>query len=78
MEKDCTNGMEWRQAIQDDLSDLGICWLDPTCKPTDIAQETVKTKEALFQAREAGNYEAIHKTMKIIRCVDLRMAQWCP
>ena len=47
MEKDATNGVEWRQAIQVALADLGICWLDPTCKPTEIGRETLEGKNAL-------------------------------
>lgn len=73
MEKDATNGVEWRQAIQATLADLHICWLDPTHKPTEIGHETLETKQELIRAREAGDYEAIHNLMKTIRCVDLRM-----
>jgi len=73
MEKDETNGLEWRQAIQTALADLQICWLDPTHKPTDIGRETLNTKKQLFRARQAGDYDAIAKLMKVIRCVDLRM-----
>lgn len=73
MEKDATNGVEWRQAIQKALIDLQVCWLDPTHKPTEIGQETLETKEALLQARQAHDYDAVHNIMKIIRCVDLRM-----
>jgi hypothetical protein len=73
MEKDATNGVEWRQEIQNVLSDLKICWLDPTDKPTEIGRETLATKQELITAREAGDYEAVAHLMKTIRCVDLRM-----
>src|SRR5271157_2611345 len=73
MEKDISNGVEWRQTIQDILSDLKVVWLDPTHKPTEIGRETLETKEEMFKAREACDYDAVHKLMKIIRCVDLRM-----
>jgi hypothetical protein len=73
MERDSTNGVEWRQAIQETLSDLGVCWLDPTNKPTETGHETIETKKEMIQAREACDYDAVHKLMKIIRCVDLRM-----
>ena len=53
MEKDATNGIEWRQALQTALSDLRICWLDPTDKPTAIGRETLETKQELIQARQA-------------------------
>ena len=51
MEKDATNGIEWRQAIQVALADLHIRWLDPTNKPTAIGRETLETKQELVQAR---------------------------
>ena len=73
MEKDTTNGVEWRQSIQKQLADLGICWLDPTNKPTSIGKETLATKQQMFVAREAHDYEAVTTLMKVIRCVDLRM-----
>ena len=73
MEKDESNGAEWRQAIQAELTELGIYWLDPTDKPTETGKETPETKQELIQAREAKDYDAVHALMKIIRCVDLRM-----
>ena len=73
MEKDATNGIEWRQAIQAALSDLRIRWLDPTDKPTAIGRETLETKQELIQARLAHDYDAVRNIMRTIRCVDLRM-----
>lgn len=73
MEKDADSGIEWRIAVKTALADLQICWLDPTCKPTDIGSETLETKRELLQARQVGDYEAISKLMKTVRCVDLRM-----
>lgn len=73
MEKDATNGVEWRQAIQVALADLHIRWLDPTDKPTAIGRETLETKQELVQARHARDYDAVRNIMKTIRCVDLRM-----
>lgn len=73
MEKDATNGVEWRQTLMRELADLEIYWLDPTQKPTDIGRETLETKQELIEARLAGDYDAVHKLMRIIRCVDLRM-----
>ncbi len=73
MEKDATNGVEWRKAIQIALADLGICWLDPINKPIDIGRESLETKNELICAREAGDYLTVSKLMKLIRCIDLRM-----
>jgi hypothetical protein len=73
MEKDATNGVEWRQDIQTALADLQICWLDPTDKPTAIGRETLATKQQMIVARAEADYEAVTELMKVIRCVDLRM-----
>jgi len=73
MERDNTNGIEWRQAIQDALRDLHICWLDPTNKPGCIGRETPETKNELMQARQTGDYDAVRNIMRVIRCVDLRL-----
>ena len=34
MEADPDNGVGWRQRLVAELADLGVCWLDPTDKPT--------------------------------------------
>jgi hypothetical protein len=73
MEREADNGMGWRQSLKESLSDLGVFWLDPTQKPTDIGAETLETKQELLQARAARDYDAVHKLMRIIRCVDLRL-----
>jgi len=73
MERDASNGVEWRDTLKLALVDLKICWLDPTKKPTEIGQETIETKKEMMAARKAGDYEAVHNLMKIVRCVDLRM-----
>lgn len=73
MEKDPTNGVEWRQAIKTDLAELGVCWLDPTDKPIEIGRETPEMKDELIRARAAKDYDAVTKLMKLIRCIDLRM-----
>lgn len=73
MEKDKSNGVEWRQTIQTSLVSLGIHWFDPTDKPTETGRENIGTKQELFDTREAGDYDTAHDRMKVIRCVDLRM-----
>ncbi len=73
MEKDETNGIEWRRQIQKDLGNLGVTWLDPTNKPCDIACETKDTQGELLQLRKVHEYDKVREKMKLIRCVDLRM-----
>uniref|UniRef100_A0A6M3JIM2 Uncharacterized protein n=1 Tax=viral metagenome TaxID=1070528 RepID=A0A6M3JIM2_9ZZZZ len=63
----------WRGLVKHSLSDLKICWLDPTCKPTTEAIETPETFKLLKQLRAMGDYDGVEKIMHPIRCVDLRM-----
>jgi hypothetical protein len=73
MEAEPDNGVGWRQRLVAELADLGVCWLDPTDKPTDIAVESLETRQQLARDREEGNYDALARTMKLVRCVDLRL-----
>jgi hypothetical protein len=67
------NGVDWRQRTKHCLADLGIVWLDPCHKPTDIATENMETRRWLQTAREQGDYDALARFMRTIRCVDLRL-----
>jgi len=73
MEREADNGVGWRQEIVRQLADLGICWLDPCRKPTDLAEESEATRQRWAAARKEGNYDEIAKAMRVIRCVDLRL-----
>lgn len=66
-------GVEWRQNIQQEMSDLGVIWLDPTDKPIDIGIEDIENHETRKKLKVAERWDEVANTMKIIRCVDLRM-----
>jgi hypothetical protein len=66
-------GVGWRQRIQTDLADLDLVWLDPTQKPIDLGLEDADSRSRRAAAKEAEDYDAITKEMKVIRHVDLRM-----
>lgn len=66
-------GVEWRQQIKEDTKDLEIIWLDPTDKPIDIGIEDVENHELRKKLKLQGYFDEVANTMKIVRCVDLRM-----
>lgn len=66
-------GVEWRQRTQEQTADLGVTWLDPTNKPIDIGIEDIENHEARKKLKSERRWDEVANTMKIIRCVDLRM-----
>jgi len=66
-------GVEWRQTMQEQTANLGVIWLDPTNKPIDIGIEDIENHEIRKKLKNEGRYDEVTNTMKIIRCVDLRM-----
>ena len=73
MDRCADNGETWRQRIKLDLSDLGIIWLDPTRKPTNLAVESAESRKRLAEAKEAGDFDYVCDQIKIIRTTDLRL-----
>ena len=66
-------GVEWRRMLIEDTKKLGILWLDPTNKPIDIGIEDIENHEARKKLKKERHWDEVANTMKIIRCVDLRM-----
>jgi len=66
-------GVEWRQTMQEQTADLGVIWLDPTNKPIDIGIEDIENHEIRKKLKSEGRWDEVTNTMKVIRCVDLRM-----
>lgn len=66
-------GIEWRQQIKIGCEGLGIIWLDPTDKPIDIGVEDTENHEIRKKLKREGRFDEVANTMKIVRCVDLRM-----
>lgn len=66
-------GIEWRQQIKKDTQDLEVIWLDPTDKPIDIGIEDIENHEIRKKLKRQGYFDEVANTMKVVRCVDLRM-----
>ena len=66
-------GVQWRQILKDDLVDLKVDWMDPTCKPIDIGIEDLENRQERRAAKDRGDFDFVRHDMKIIRHVDLRM-----
>lgn len=70
-------GVGWRREIRHTLVELQILWLDPTRKPIQVGVENDASRELRRQSKSLGNYTAVAREMKPIRCVDLRMVDIC-
>jgi hypothetical protein len=73
MDRVADGGEEWRIALQRELADLEVYWLDPSHKPIDIGIEDTGTRAFANEMKSHGNFEAVTPQIKTIRCVDLRM-----
>jgi hypothetical protein len=73
IEKEVDAGTGWRAAVQHELVDLKVQWLDPTNKPVDFCSETPELSAQLHYSREHGLDTAVREIMRAIRAVDLRM-----
>lgn len=73
MDRVADGGEEWRIALQRELADLEVFWLDPSHKPIDIGIEDTGTRAFANEMKSHGNFEAVKTQLKTIRCVDLRM-----
>lgn len=69
-------GVVWRKRIREQLSDLGIFWLDPTRKPINIGVEDDESRRLRHEAKLLGNYRAVAAEMIPIRKVDRRMVNF--
>ena len=70
-------GVAWRRQIRHHLDDLGIWWLDPTCKPIDSGVEDEESRRLRHEAKMRGEFDAVADEMTPIRDVDLRMVNIC-
>jgi hypothetical protein len=66
-------GVEWRCQLKHELRDLGIIWLDPTCKPTKDAVEDLESRQLRVREKEAGRFDTVAAMMSNIRKIDLRL-----
>lgn len=73
MDRVADGGEEWRIALQKELCDLGIFWLDPTHKPIDIGVEDADNRVAVERLKREGRYNDAADAYRAVRHVDLRM-----
>lgn len=66
-------GVAWRESITPFLQEKGVNVLNPMCKPTNLGNETIESRNYRTQLKEKENYDQLSITMKEIRNVDLRM-----
>jgi len=73
MENTSDNGSKWREQVKQNLSYLGIQWLDPYHKPIEYGRENQGDFAEMKKKRSCGEFVSIRKFMQKIRAVDLRM-----
>jgi hypothetical protein len=73
MDRVADGGEAWRIALQKELCDLGIFWLDPTHKPIDIGIEDSDNRAHVELLKAGGRFEEAGEAYKAVRHVDLRM-----
>ena len=66
-------GVECRHRLQQELKDLGVIWLDPTCKPTEEVVEDLANRQLRTREKEAGHFDIVATMMSNIRRIDLRL-----
>jgi len=77
MEKKEDKGTEWRNDVKKNLQYLHVFWLDPTCKPCSMGQETKAIHDKLEKDRIELRDHAVKSTMRPVRRIDLRMVDIC-
>ena len=72
-------GVGWRQMVQEKLSDLDLIFLDPCKKPLQpgFACEDLENHQRRLELKQQGDFETVAREMRLIRCIDLRLADLC-
>lgn len=72
-------GVGWRREVQEQLNDLDLIFLDPTDKPmlSEFACEDLENHQLRQEMLDAGDYDSLCANMKLIRSIDLRLADLC-
>jgi hypothetical protein len=69
-------GVGWRQAVQEELRDLDLIFLDPCYKPMfpgfDVPD--LENHARRQELKERGDWETLAREMRQIRSIDLRMS----
>lgn len=72
-------GTGWRNTIKHQLADLHLIFLDPCAKPMQegFACEDLENHARRLEQKRRGDFESISREMRLIRCIDLRLADLC-
>ncbi len=72
-------GTGWRNDIKERLRDLDLIFLDPCAKPMQAgyACEDLENHQRRLEQKKRGDFETISRDMRLIRCIDLRLADLC-
>lgn len=72
-------GIGWRQMVRERLADLALIFLDPCKKPLQpgFACEDLENHNRRLALKRIGDFETISREMRLIRCIDLRLADLC-
>ena len=72
-------GTGWRNDVKYRLADLNLIFLDPCSKPMQAGYgcEDLENHARRIKQKKNGDYEAISRDMRLIRCLDLRLADLC-
>jgi len=72
-------GTGWRGDIKKRLADLDLIFLDPCAKPMQVgyACEDLENHARRIEQKRQGDFETISREMRLIRCIDLRLADLC-
>jgi len=72
-------GMGWRTEIKESLRDLDLIFLDPCNKPMQpgYACEDLENHQRRLELKKLGDFDTISREMRLIRCIDLRLADLC-
>jgi hypothetical protein len=72
-------GTGWRNDTKDTLDGLDLIFLDPCAKPmlAGFACEDLENHQRRIDQKKRGDFETISRDMRLIRCIDLRLADLC-
>jgi hypothetical protein len=72
-------GVGWRSDIKLALANLDLVFLDPCEKPMQIehACEDLENHTRRLEMKARGDFETLSRDMRLIRCIDLRLADLC-
>jgi hypothetical protein len=72
-------GTGWRNRVKSSLFDLDFIFLDPCDKPMQpgFACEDLENHNRRKELKRIGDWETVSREMRLIRCIDLRLADLC-